>query len=121
MFSLFLLHTHSALPPRLPGCSMSWLGGDDPGGGGFGYDYPWWAAEDRSGPRSNLTWEEKCRTLDYEYHVVTAVISGMFLVFGVVYSLFGEYSGEGPGREGSPTLMASVMSPRGVNVGGEES
>ncbi|XP_063877851.1 transmembrane protein 198-like isoform X1 [Scylla paramamosain] len=68
---------------------MSWLGGDDPGGGGFRYDYPWWAADDRTGPRSNLTWDEKCRTLDYQYHVVTAVISGMFLIFGVVYSLFG--------------------------------
>ncbi|KAG0711403.1 Transmembrane protein 198 [Chionoecetes opilio] len=67
---------------------MSWLGGDDPGGGGFRYDYPWWAAEDRM-PRNNLTWNERCRTLDYQYHVVTAVISGMFLIFGVVYSLFG--------------------------------
>ena len=72
---------------------MSWLGGDDPGGGGFRYDYPWWAVDDRASPRSNLTWDEKCRTLDYQYHVVTAVISGMFLIFGVVYSLFGESPG----------------------------
>ncbi|XP_037785323.1 transmembrane protein 198 [Penaeus vannamei] len=67
---------------------MSWLGGDDPGGG-YGDDYPWWAPEDGHGARDNRTWEERCYTLDYDYHVVTAVICAMFLVFGVVYSLFG--------------------------------
>ncbi|CAL4058808.1 unnamed protein product, partial [Meganyctiphanes norvegica] len=69
---------------------MSWLGGDDPGGGmgDLGDDDLWWAAEDGD-HRFNQTWEERCGELDSDYHVVTAVICGMFLVFGVVYSLFG--------------------------------
>lgn len=68
---------------------MSWRGRDDPGGG-LGYDHPWWTVEEARGSSGNRTWEERCRTLDYDYHVITAVICGMFLVFGIVYSLFGK-------------------------------
>ncbi|XP_071451887.1 uncharacterized protein [Hetaerina americana] len=32
---------------------------------------------------------DRCRHLDYDYDVPTAVICGMYLLFGVVYSLFG--------------------------------
>lgn len=32
----------------------------------------------------------RCRYPDYNYDVATAVICGMYLVFGVVYSLFGK-------------------------------
>lgn len=35
----------------------------------------------------------RCRYPDYNYDVATAVICGMYLVFGVVYSLFGKYPG----------------------------
>ncbi|XP_068084166.1 transmembrane protein 198 [Anabrus simplex] len=37
----------------------------------------------------NPTLVERCRYLDYDYDIATAVICGMYLVFGVVYSLFG--------------------------------
>lgn len=32
----------------------------------------------------------RCRYPDYNYDVATAVICGMYLMFGVVYSLFGK-------------------------------
>jgi hypothetical protein len=32
----------------------------------------------------------RCRYPDYNYDIATAVICGMYLVFGVVYSLFGK-------------------------------
>lgn len=35
------------------------------------------------------TYPERCKTLDYNYDLVTSIICAMYLVFGVVYSLFG--------------------------------
>ncbi|KAL7640874.1 UNVERIFIED_CONTAM: hypothetical protein RMT77_008011 [Armadillidium vulgare] len=67
---------------------MSWLGGDDSTGGvrvfGGGSDYPWWEEQ----PPINRT--IRCQGGHIpEYQAVTAVICAMFLVFGVVYCLFG--------------------------------
>ena len=36
------------------------------------------------------TYPERCKTLDYNYDLVTSIICAMYLVFGVVYSLFGK-------------------------------
>uniref|UniRef100_A0A1B6G9D2 Transmembrane protein 198 n=1 Tax=Cuerna arida TaxID=1464854 RepID=A0A1B6G9D2_9HEMI len=35
------------------------------------------------------TYPERCKTIDYQYELAPAVICAMYLVFGVVYSLFG--------------------------------
>lgn len=69
---------------------MSWLGGDESGGGvnvfGGGSDYPWWAAEEERPANRTI----RCEGHIPEYQAVTAVICAMFLVFGIVYSLFGK-------------------------------
>ncbi|XP_063224018.1 transmembrane protein 198 [Bacillus rossius redtenbacheri] len=51
-----------------------------PGGGGGGGE---------GGVAGVPTAGERCAYVDYNYDVATAVICGMYLVFGVVYSLFG--------------------------------
>lgn len=38
------------------------------------------------------TYPERCKSWDYHYDMVTAVICSMYLVFGIVYSLFGKFT-----------------------------
>jgi len=35
----------------------------------------------------------RCQHFDYNYDIAMATICGMYLIFGVVYCLFGEYIG----------------------------
>lgn len=42
------------------------------------------------GPGVVPTYPERCNTIDYHYDPIPALICAMFLVFGVVYTLFGK-------------------------------
>lgn len=35
------------------------------------------------------TYPERCKTIDYHYDIIPATICAMYIVFGIVYTLFG--------------------------------